>query len=214
MSAFKNAYLENELKRWMRPDAHRFIRSDWRRFVKPGSDLWSVYELYERKYRADQPRDDYGRWTNGGGTQLAQYDAQKREPISLEAEEARGGHTIDAHVNRGPEALKAQALAAFDTNPKAEDSRSGSFSSLAAANKLVNSTLSKNQDIVDEVASGLRDVAVVSSDFGSVTGIEAVAPNIRSQPYVRETYGVGVVIVHDPFASRGYRILTAFPSNE
>jgi hypothetical protein len=34
--------------------------------------------------------------------------------------------------------------------------------------------------------------------------IEAVAPNIRSQPYIRDTFGVGVTIVHDRFAPKGY----------
>ena len=51
----------------MRPDAHHFVRPDWRRHVKPGSDLASVFELYERKYRQDQLRDDHGRWTDEGG---------------------------------------------------------------------------------------------------------------------------------------------------
>jgi hypothetical protein len=67
MPPINDAYTEHQLKRWMRPDAHRFIRPDWRRFVKPGSDLWSVYECYERKYSPDQPRDDHGRWTSEGG---------------------------------------------------------------------------------------------------------------------------------------------------
>jgi hypothetical protein len=40
-----------------------------------------------------------------------------------------------------------------------------------------------------------------------------VGANIRSQVYFRETYGVGVVIQHDPYSTRGYSILTAFPSN-
>ena len=67
MSAFKNAYIEHQIKRWMAPNAHHFMRSDWRRYVKPGSDLWSVYEFYEGKYRPDQLRDDRGRWTDEGG---------------------------------------------------------------------------------------------------------------------------------------------------
>lgn len=147
------------------------------------------------------------------GTRLAQNEPRQRDLIRLEDEEARGGHTIEFHVNRSEEALKAQVLAIFDTNPNAKDSRSGSFPSLAAANKLVNSTLAQNQFTVDLVATGVLERKTIISEFGSVTGIEAVAANARSQPYIRETYNVGVVIVHDRYSSKGYQILTAFPTN-
>ncbi len=147
------------------------------------------------------------------GTQLAQNDRSTAYPIDLYEEERLGGHTIEKHVNRSPETLIAQAREAFLTSSNAQDSRSGSFSSLAAATKLVNSTLAQNQVIVDEVASGLRESAVLSAEFGSVTGIEAVAPYIHSQPYVRQTYGVGVVIIHDRSSRKGYTVWTAFPNN-
>jgi hypothetical protein len=147
------------------------------------------------------------------GMRLAQNDRLRSDPIRLEDEELKGGHTIEYHVNRSEEALKAPALAQFDIDPKSVDVRSGSFPSVAAANKLVNSTLSRNRNIVDKVANGTFARRVVISQFNSVTGIEAVAPNIRSQPYMRNTYGVGVVIAHDSYASRGYRIITAFPTN-
>ncbi|MBI3704553.1 MAG: hypothetical protein HY244_12085 [Rhizobiales bacterium] len=56
----------------MAPNAHRFVRPDWRRFVQPGSDLWAVCELYESKYSPNQPRvpagsSEGGRWTGEGG---------------------------------------------------------------------------------------------------------------------------------------------------
>jgi hypothetical protein len=202
-----------------------------------------VFKRYaqQQKYSPDQPRvpagnPDGGQWTDGGGsgagrddpavlsdatadnvfepgTRLAANDGRARYPIDLQEEEARGGHAISAHVNRSPEALKAQVQEIFDQDPRAHDVRSGSFSSLAAATKLVNSTLSQNQDIVDQVASGTQPVAAVFGRFSSVTGIEAVAQNIRSQPYFRETYNVGAVIVHDRSSPNGYFVLTAFPSN-
>jgi hypothetical protein len=187
----------------------------------------------------DQPRvpagnSDGGQWTSGGGegagrddptvlsdatvnnvfgpgTRLAANDGATR--IDLQEEEASGGHAISAHVNRSPEALVAQARENFDRNPGARDSRSGSFSSLEAATKLVNSTLAQNRDTVDRVATGELSRAMVFAQFNSVTGIEAVIPRIHSQPYFQETYGVGVMIVHDRFSSHGYRVLTAFPNN-
>jgi hypothetical protein len=189
------------------------------------------------KYSPDQPRvpagnRDGGQWTSGGagrndprvisdttpdpvrpGAQYAQGDRLQGYPIDLRDEDARGGHTIEAHVNRGREALIAQALEAFDRDPHAENARSGSFSSLDAATKLVNSTLAQNQATVTQVANGLQDRVVVFASFDSVTGIEAVIPNRRSQPYFQETYDVGVVIFHDRFSPRGFTVLTAFPTN-
>ena len=66
------AWNDAQLKRWMRSDAHRFIRPDWRRYVVPGSELAALYERYERKYRPDQPRvpagvPEGGQWTGVGG---------------------------------------------------------------------------------------------------------------------------------------------------
>jgi hypothetical protein len=50
------AALEHELRRWMRPDAHRFVSPTWRRVVQSGSEAAAVFGLYEAKYRPDQPR--------------------------------------------------------------------------------------------------------------------------------------------------------------
>jgi hypothetical protein len=71
MSPIKPAYAEEQLRRWMRPDAHRFLRPDWRRFWgsgREGDPLYKFYENAERKYRPDQLRDDHGRFADEGGT--------------------------------------------------------------------------------------------------------------------------------------------------
>jgi len=67
MPPINAAYLEHQLKRWMRPDAHHFVRPDWRKFVRPGFEDDHPFALYERKYRSDQLRDDHGRWADEGG---------------------------------------------------------------------------------------------------------------------------------------------------
>ena len=72
MGSIKPEYLAREQKYWMRYDAYKFIRPDWRRHVKPGSELAAIYEIYERKYRPDQARvpsgsRDGGQWTDEGG---------------------------------------------------------------------------------------------------------------------------------------------------
>lgn len=64
----KGLFVERELSRWMRPDAHRFVRSDWRQYVKPDSEAAAVFARYERKYRPDQLRDWHGRFAYEGGS--------------------------------------------------------------------------------------------------------------------------------------------------
>ena len=53
----------------MRPDAHRFLRADWRRFAHSGRhyrQLYQAFEHIERKYSPEQPRVPRG---NPGGGQ-------------------------------------------------------------------------------------------------------------------------------------------------
>lgn len=71
MVQIKSAYLEHQLKRWMRPDAHLFVRPDWRRHVRPGFEDDLPFALYERKYSPDQARvpsgsSEGGQWTSDG----------------------------------------------------------------------------------------------------------------------------------------------------
>jgi hypothetical protein len=72
MPPINSAYLEHQLKRWMRPDAHHFVRPDWRSFVRPGFEADHPFALYERKYSPNQPRvpagsREGGQWTSDGG---------------------------------------------------------------------------------------------------------------------------------------------------
>jgi len=72
MTHIKSAYLDDQLKRWMRPDAHHFVRPDWRRFIRPGFEDDHIFALYERKYSPEQPRvpagsREGGQWTDGEG---------------------------------------------------------------------------------------------------------------------------------------------------
>jgi hypothetical protein len=72
MPPINPAYLAHQRKRWMPPNAHLFIRPDWRRFVRPADRDDHPFALYERKYSADQPRvpagsREGGQWTDGEG---------------------------------------------------------------------------------------------------------------------------------------------------
>jgi hypothetical protein len=173
------------------------------------------------KYSPDQPRvpagtPGGGQWTSGGGggssssdrVQFAQAES-RHSRVDLHEHEMRGGHTIAEHVGRSDSYLLARARG--DRGPVAVRRRAGSFPSLEAATKLVSSTLAKNQDIVERVASGELDDAFITAEFETKTGREAYAPTEYSEVYMRDTYGVGVFIVHDATVEGGFTIWSAYP---
>lgn len=98
------AYLAHQRKRWMRPNAHLFIRPDWRRFVRPGDRDSHPFALYERKYRPDQLRDEIGRWADEGGAGKPLRSATKKPDItelSAASRKGRGHHYVaTAEVNK------------------------------------------------------------------------------------------------------------------
>ena len=188
-----------------------------------------------RKYSPSQPRvpagqPEGGQWTTGSGgggaddsaeadgdaqIELVQGDPLQGYPVDLREDQARGGHTIERHVGKTEAYLKtevqemARAMVERDEDPRGV--RLGSFTSLQSATRLVNSTLAQNRDVVDEVIRGQRGGAEIDAIFDSPTGYEAYLPRPQSIPYMRDTYGVRVVIARDPGSSRGYSVLTAFP---
>jgi len=188
-------------------------------------------------FNPDQPRvpagrPDGGQWTRDGGAggraELVQARPGSRYLVKLEEEEGvKNGHTIRDHVGKSPEFLRqriadSQEMGLFVSRGRY---RAGSFPSIEAANKLVNSTLAQNLAIVDQVASGaILDRVFVTATFRTKTGIEAFLPVSERRRwflpskiasiYIRDTYGVGVVIYHDPTAKNGFRVLTAYPRND
>jgi hypothetical protein len=217
----ESAFEAAQRARWMRPDAYRWIRPDAARFLIPGTDPRDVFPALQRKFNPDQPRvpagnPDGGQWTDGGGgLEQIQYRPERR-PIDLLEERNLGGHAIERHVGRSDASLLNavnDAASYARRNGWANGLREGSFPSLEAANKLVNSTVARNPDKVDKVVNGISGKENLDAVFGSPTGSEAYAATERSQPYIRETYGVRVVIVPDRRSEKGYRVETAFPQN-
>lgn len=151
------------------------------------------------------------------GVQVAGGTGRSGYPIDLQEEEALGGHTIGAHVARTENSLLSDvrelALSAGDAVDFANGLRERSFPSLEAANKLVNVTVAQNPDGVALVVGGLSPRQELDAVFSSPTGYEAFARTGRSTPYIRDTYGVRVVIVPDRNSAKGYRVDTAFPIN-
>jgi len=154
---------------------------------------------------------------NESEIQVAAGTGHSGYPIDLQEEEARGGHTIGAHVGQSESSLLAEirqiALSAGQGVGLVNGLREGSFPTLEAANKLVNSTVAQNQDKVALVAAGLLPRAELDAQFDSPTGYEAFLRTGNSTPYIRPTYGVRVIIVPDPGSAEGYRVDTAFPRN-
>jgi hypothetical protein len=162
-------------------------------------------------FNPDQPRDDHGQWTDGGrGTRAAANDGPPGLPVDL----GNHLHVLAEHV-------KSQQYVLARVRDFAERARrlgdtfeglyAGSFSSLEAANKLVNSTIGQNQAKVDQVVSGVVQYDELEARFDSPTGYEGYIRSPYSQAELRDTYGVKVVIRHDPYSSNGYNIVTAFP---
>ncbi len=74
------------------------------------------------------------------------------------------GHAIKDHVNRTDDWLRARIRDSYEERLGIffeTDTRAGTFPSVEAANKLINSILSRNLDVLTEVAAGrLRRVAL------------------------------------------------------
>ena len=188
-----------------------------------------ILGLRRKDYHPEQPRDDLGRWSPFGGFGLA--DRQRLDGvqvaqggpdipfgsyrIDLHDEEALGGHSITRHIGESEQSilskLRYEIAEARTKGDKIEEARLGTFTSVEAANKLISSTLSQNPILVDQVARGDVTAVFISARFASPTGFEAYALNERSQPYIRDTYGVGIQIVHDKRSPKGFRVQTAFP---
>jgi hypothetical protein len=148
------------------------------------------------------------------GAQYAQNEPRGRS-IDLREEQRLGGHAIEGHVGKSRDFLLAtvreRALSAERKGDFFDGFRVGSFSSLEAANKLVNATIAENPAKIERVTSGQSPREELAARFDSITGYEAYARNERSQPYIRDTDGAIVVIVPDQRAAKGYRVDTAFP---
>jgi hypothetical protein len=86
----------------------------------------------------------------------------------------------------------------------------GSFTSVQSANRLVNSTISDNQDKIDqEIRYG--EQVLISKSFKSPTGYEAYLARANAEPVIRNTFSVEVLIRPDPRSARGWRVHTAYP---
>ncbi len=193
--------------------------------------------------RVPAGNSDGGQWTSGGGggaaaddsrvlsdanpeelvpgAQYAQADsdADRRYSINLEEEDKRGGHGKEKHVGKTDEelleVLRKDWIRRHTPNLEITvfQEAEGSFNSLMEANDIVNQALRRNKSLVDLVATGKLDEARFHQRLGYPTGREAFRSNGDSEPYIRSTYGVYIIIKRDLSSPRGYRVHTAYPVN-
>jgi Bacterial CdiA-CT RNAse A domain len=149
------------------------------------------------------------------GEQVA-GERQGGYPVDLLEERELGGHAIEGHVT-SRQAVVNSVRDGIDYASRNGDStadmRESSFTSLEAANKLVNATISDHPDQVNRVVTGLSPREILHSEFNSPTGFEAYAKNETSRVILSDTYAVRVVIVPDGRVAKGFRVDTAFPTN-
>lgn len=92
--------------------------------------------------------------------------------------------------------------------------RNGSFDSDQDATYFVNDVLASNAEIVRQVATGTLDQAFPKKRYGFRTGTEGFRDTPYSEARIRDAYGVGVSIAHDPRRSLGFYVKTAYPRND
>ena len=142
--------------------------------------------------------------------------------IDVTEEDKLGGHTFERHVGKNDEYLVARILGNRVNIPflgwEVGEKRAGSFSSLDAANKLVNATLSDpaNRESIESFARGdflysLPELNIYKQ-FKRPTGKEAYGPG-GHKPEIRETYWVRVRLRRTDKTEKGYYVHSAFPLN-
>jgi hypothetical protein len=197
------------------------------------------------KYSPNQPRvpagngRNSGRWGSGGANSStnnvqtalnvdprfasdARPDVTLAQgagyPVDLAEQEQQGGHTIERHVAKSEDYLIRRSESSREIIGRLDKwAAFGSFTSLQAAGKLVNSTIADNQQIVDQVAApedqGGLDQAEIEKTFIQPTGYESYAPSGGAKFQIRDTFSVKVIIRHDENTKSGYRVVTSFPFN-
>lgn len=184
--------------------------------------------LLKANFNPSQPRvpagsADGGRWTDGGGAtggaghiiRVGESNIPPRVDL-LKEEGYNGAHTLRFHSGKSAEELlermgpPASRWAVISGAAR----RNGSFDSDKDATYYVNDVIASNAEIVRQVASGASENAFITKRYGFRTGIEAYRDTPYSEPRIRQTYGVGVHIVHDPRRQNGFYVNTAYPRND
>jgi hypothetical protein len=163
-----------------------------------------------------------GRWV-GDGSSIQPAAGRERDRISgaeLAKDPYFNRHIVDRHIGK-TDAERIERVAdsyrrgLFGLLPPISPlMRDGSFDSIESARTFIREALEKNRDAVQRVAEGSEPDALLKSRFGYPTGRKAVSIPKDTPIRMRTTYGVGIWIVHDRSAERGFRIVTAYSRND
>ncbi|HEY0641841.1 MAG TPA: RNase A-like domain-containing protein [Nocardioides sp.] len=125
-----------------------------------------------------------------------------RRPGWLSRHEVPPGHTIERHVGKTIDEL-AQRLEGYSNLRRAS-----TFDDQASAERFISSALEKRQsDLRTWLADADRTRRfTITEDLGTRTGTSLLPDGSTGMPT-----GVRIVLLADPHASSGWRILTAFP---
>ena len=199
------------------------VRGDEIKSLREGLEVDASNNL-SYKYPG-QPRNPLGQFDFGKNPDAAQ-PAQDRRGFLIDLTQHEGpigdtgaeGHTIRDHVGRTTASMIAQMGRDMESDGYGGISYRrflGSFSSVAAAQRLIASTLSANTATVDRVIAGSysNENVAVWMPLDSVTGVQAYRASPSSQIEIRDTSQVTVVIRREPSMSDGFRIVTAYPTN-
>ncbi len=175
----------------------------------PGFDVAAAFEEKRRKIKE---QEDKKKKAKEEEDKKKAEDRDKRSgssgyPIDILEEESRGAHTFERHVGKSDDYLRRR----LENESRGAAS---SFTSIEAANKLINATIANNKDKVDRVVKGQESRDTLEWKFGSPTGYQMYKDSASSQARHRDTYWVRVVVERDVSNPRGFRLVTALPFNE
>lgn len=127
-------------------------------------------------------------------------------------------HTLEKHVGKSDTTLvrlvresALQAAEAGDRYRQLDPFEWSSFPSVEAANKLVNSILSREPAVVMAVAAGAMGGATFEAEFSAPVGRVAYTQSATLPVAVEDATRVRVVIRHVKEFPRGFVVHTAFP---
>jgi hypothetical protein len=155
------------------------------------------------------------------GTPIEPAGALTDDPVRLQDEEGgmHGGHTINRHVGRTDDSLISDYLSRRSERQvgsrtiRIQEVPVGTFDSHENANDLVNRTIRERRADIEAALTRGNERLVLIHRFGFRTGREAWSDTVSSEPFIRPTYGILLVLQKDPVTRRDYRIVTAFPHN-
>jgi Bacterial CdiA-CT RNAse A domain len=177
--------------------------------LSPGFDVAAAFEREKKREKEKKAKEKEEREKADKDKTEANSTRSRSSgyPIDILEEESRGAHTVERHVGKSDDYLRRR----LENESLKEAS---SFTTVEAANKLINATIADNKDKVARVVRGQEPRDTLELKFDSPTGYQMYKDSASSQARRRDTYWVRVVIERDVSNPRGFRLVTALPFNE